>query len=480
MKWGNARNVMPAVRALGLVLAVCLVGIAYGERSLAADWSLAEAAKPYSGQTIHCVGDGYAPFVAYQELSEEFTKITGIKVAWEVADMGVMQTKMIADVMNNTGVYDCDEVASIDVGLWIARKFVSPMSDFIENPNLHDPKFDPLALYIPETLAFSSMADGKIYGLPYHFIPRFMVARKDIAACADEQAAFKAKYGYDLPPAPDTWAQFYDVAEFFTRKAGENLCGKPLAENFYGTAVSFKRYIATQYDFELFLNGFGGVMFEGDGPLKSAQDFVGAGEVAFDSPAAIESLEYWLSLLKFVPPGYLEYTWDNTYSDVCAGNIYSYPTWGDTTPFLEDSSDQGCPAISGKLTYYPVPGTHQTGAEGQAWLIPTSSQHPEATYLFLQWLADPEVQRRCQVMGCTSPEKTAWDGSELDAEGRAQITRQIIDKGYLIARAHPAALSKISTILIDNLQAAARGDMTASDALKDAAAKSRELMSAVQ
>jgi multiple sugar transport system substrate-binding protein len=320
------------------------------------------------------------------------------------------------------------------------------------------------------------MQDGKIYGLPYHFIPRFMVVRKDIAECPAEQAEFQVKYGHALPETPKTWEEFREVAEFFTRKAGQDLCGKALEEDFYGTAVSFKRYIATQYDFEWFLNSFGAVMFEGDGSLASAKDFKGTGGVAFDSPAAVKSLEFWLSLLKFVPPGYLEYTWDNTYSDMCQGKVYTYGTWGDTTPFLEDTSDQGCPKVAGKLAYYPVPGTSQTGAEGQTWLIPKSSKHPEATFLFLQWLASADVARRCQAIGCTSPEREPWYAPEFANEGRAQITRWIIDNKKLLARAHPAALSKISTILIDELQAAARGKKTAAEALKTAAEKSRAAM----
>jgi multiple sugar transport system substrate-binding protein len=446
----------------------------------AAAWSLAEAAKPYRGETIRCVGDGYAPFIAYQKLSDEFTRLTGINVEWEVADLGAMRQKMVADVMNDTGVYDCDEVTSLDVGLWIARGFVVPMFKFLDDPKLRDRQFDPWTAYVPETLAFSSMSGGKIYGLPYHFIPRFMVVRKDIAACTDEQAGFKARYGYELPLKPADWKTFHDVVEFFTRKAGQLLCGKVLAENFYGTAVSFKRHIATQYDFEEFLDGFGGTMFAGDGPLKTgtAQGFEASDQVAFDSPAAIQALTYWLSLLKYVPPGYLEYTWDNTFSDMCKGTLYTYGTFGDTTPYLEDGSSAGCPAVAGKLAYYPIPGTHQTGAEGQTWIIPTSSEHPEATFLFLQWLASAEVQRRCQTMGCTSPERAAWYGAELDHEDRTLITREIIEKGYLIARAHPPALTKISALLVDDLQAAALGKMSAAEALQDAARKSREAMHA--
>lgn len=440
------------------------------------EWSLKEAAKPYAGTTIRCMVDGYAPALAYEKLASEFTDITGIKVEWENADYTVISQKTFADAINNTGVYDCNEVLSIDVGVWMARDFARPVQDFLDDPKLRDPSFNPYEAYVPETLAFSSMENGKIYGLPYHFIPRFMVVRKDIAECPAEQEAFKAKYGYDLPLGPDTWDQFRDVAEFFTRKAGDKVCDQPLSEAFFGTAVSLKRYVATQYDFELFLNGFGGVMFEGDRALKDAQGFTSSNKVEFDSPEAVQSLTYWLSLLKFVPPGYLEYTWDNTFSDMCKGKLYTYPTWGDTTPFLEDSTDAGCPAVAGKLAYYPVPGTHQTGAEGQTWLIPNSSKNPEATFLFLQWLASADVARRCQAIGCTSPQRAPWFSPEYDNEPRSIVTREIIDRSYLIARSHPAALNKISTILIDSIQAAARSEVTPEQALKEAASKSRDLL----
>ena len=431
-------------------------------------WTLEEAAKPYAGTTIKCVGDGYAPFVAYQKLAEEvFTPLTGIKVEWEVGDVGAaLRQKMTADAINQTGVYDCVELPSLDVGLWAAQNFAKPMHEFLADAALRDPSFDPLTAYVPETLEFSSMYEGKVYGLPYHFIPRFMVVRSDIYACADEQAGFKAKFGYDLPEKPATWEQFRDVAAFFTRKAGETLCGTALENDFYGTAVSMKRHWATQYDFEMFLNGFGGVMFDDKG------------DVAFDSETGVKAMEYWLSLLPSVPPGFLEYTWDNTYADMCQGNIYTYATWGDTTPYLEDASDAGCPKIAGKLGYYPVPGTNQTGAEGQAWLIPAASKNAEATFLFLQWLGSFEVQKECQKIGCTSPRRDVWFEKDFDGIGAVEVTRWLIENGKVIARAHPPAMPEISTLLIDAVHAAGRGEMTAAEALKQAGEKSREAIAA--
>jgi multiple sugar transport system substrate-binding protein len=462
-----------ALAGLAGIAGLALAGI--GGAAEAQEWSLEEAAKPYAGETIRCVGDGYAPFVAYEQLAEKFTERTGIEVVWEVGDVGAgMLQKVTADALNDTGVYDCVELPSLNVGLWIARDFVKPIHELLADEKLHNPEFDPFTAYVPGTLAFSSIEDGQIYGLPYHFIPRFMVVRTDIATNPTEQANFKTVYGYDLPLKPATWQQYRDVAEFFTRNAGEELAGETLDEDFYGTAVSMKRHWATQYDFELFLNGFGGYMFEGDGPLETAANFASGDEITFDSASGVEALEYWLSLLDYVPPGYIEYTWDNTYSDMCEGRLYTYPTWGDTTPYLEDP--EGCPKIAGKLTYYPVPGTNLTGAEGQAWIIPTSSKHQEATFLFLQWLASFEVQKECQKIGCTSPRQDVWFDSEFDGIGAVEITRWLIENNKVIARSHPPALSEISTILIDNVHEAGLGEQTAEEALNNAAAKSREAM----
>jgi ABC-type glycerol-3-phosphate transport system substrate-binding protein len=54
--------------------------------------------------------------------------------------------------------------------------------------------------------------------------------RKDLFGDPAEKEAFKAKYGYDLAP-PETWKQYYDIAEFFTRPD----------KNLWGTAEAFVR-----------------------------------------------------------------------------------------------------------------------------------------------------------------------------------------------------------------------------------------------
>ena len=89
-----------------------------------------------------------------------------------------------------------------------------------------------------------------LYGFPQ--MPDLVVNyyRKDVFCDPTEQTNFKAKYNYKLPCTPEemdqiTWDNYKDIGEFFKRKKGEMLMGKPLDDDFYG--VEFQ--VGKGYDF---------------------------------------------------------------------------------------------------------------------------------------------------------------------------------------------------------------------------------------
>ena len=59
----------------------------------------------------------------------------------------------------------------------------------------------------------------------------------------------------------------------------------------------------------------------------------------------------------------MEATWDEEYSEMCAGNLFLMFTWGDTTPYLEIPED--CPGSAGKMTYFAHPGMGPLHSRGQ-------------------------------------------------------------------------------------------------------------------
>jgi len=194
-------------------------------------WNLEEAAKPYQGEQIRVICDGYSPCLAYQNMASSFTEITGIEVQFEIADLQSVQQKILANALTEGKAYDLVQVISWQVGVWAAQDFARPMTEFLENDELRDPNLDPNS-WVQENIDQVARYNGELYGMPMQFVVPFGVFRRDIAANSSERKAFEARYGYEMPldgrallSEMESWNQWYDLNEFFTRDAGELLAG---------------------------------------------------------------------------------------------------------------------------------------------------------------------------------------------------------------------------------------------------------------
>jgi multiple sugar transport system substrate-binding protein len=210
-----------------------------------------------------------------------------------------------------------------------------------------------------------------------------MFYRKDLFSDPTEQANFKAKYGYDLAPA-QTWPQFKDIAEFFTRKKGDNLAGQVLDRDFYGLATAAKRHVATVCEWFNYMWAFGGDVFDQQGNL------------AINSPANLKALTYWTSLTQFAPPGYTSYTWDEVTSAFQQDTVAQSITWGDTGGAVEDPAQS---KVSGKMGYADIPvdpSVNKVVAHYGGWTygMNTDSPNKDAAALFMAWALTPDIQTK--------------------------------------------------------------------------------------
>ena len=135
----------------------------------------------------------------------------------------------------------------------------------------------------------------QLYGFPQ--MPDVVISyyRKDIFCDASEQKNFMAKYKYKLPCAPEemdaiTWDQFHDIGEFFLRKKGEMLAGKPADDDFYGiefqAGKTYDMFTTSAYEF-LWQHG-GDIWDETKQPNAHAVGVV-------NSKEAVASLQHLLS-----------------------------------------------------------------------------------------------------------------------------------------------------------------------------------------
>jgi multiple sugar transport system substrate-binding protein len=242
----------------------------------------------------------------------------------------------------------------------------------------------------------------KLYGFPQ--MPDLVVNyyRKDVFCDATEQKAFEAKYKYKLPCAPEemdkiTWDNYKDIGEFFKRKKGEMLMGKPLDDDFFG--IEFQ--VGKGYDFfttsvyEFLWQAGGDIWDETKQPNAHAQGIV-------NSDVAVKSFEHLLSFVQYMPPEGPTGNLDIFKSDELfrAGKVASNLEW---IGFAESSIHADTSKVADKVAFAQLPGLKtDKGVErwsvigGQPFVLMTwntDAQNKEALDFCKWWLSkDAQIE----------------------------------------------------------------------------------------
>lgn len=392
------------------------------------EWvSLEEAAKPWKGETLRLIGEGLPPLEALEKVKAEFEEITGVNVVIEMYGHEEVIEKTTLDFAGATGTYDLILNPHREIGRYVAAGWIQPLGRFYEDPKLRDPAFNiERDIVSDEWFRETNMYKDTMYGLPFHFITKYLWWRYDLLEHPDEQTAFKAEYGYELPAPPITWDEYLDVAEFFVRKKGETLAGEVLDHDFYGTTIQAARHVATWYGYLNVLYSFG--EREIQLPDNRGDSY---GPVVINTPGAVEALELYVNLLKYSPPGTVTYTWDETQAAQQTGLVAMAMQWDDAVFAVEDPQAS---VAAGKMAYSGIPIQNEkiTQIEGWSFFIPTSSKKPELAWLFMQWAMGGTSQIAQMVGGGQSAIRGTYDNPEIKDLPYAAVSIYLKTKGELV------------------------------------------------
>ena len=305
----------------------------------AAAWSRAS-----EGTSLSMIAEATLNSQVLESLLPDFTAKTGIDVQLEQAPYDSVVQKLTLNATTKQGAYDIVSLPYEFLGAFAEKGWITPIDDRLADKGSYGPGFDPSAI-IPALWKASSVWRDKTYGMPSNSAVMMMFYRKDLFENAAEQAAFKAKYGYDLA-VPSTWKQYRDAAEFFTRKAGSQLAGANLSKDFAGVAMTGKRHVATVLEWLDYGWTYGGGILDPQGNL------------IIDSQPSVDSLGYMAGLRPFAQPGYTNATWDETTATLQQGGAALSITWGDTAGAME-ATDQS--AVVGKMGYASIPTLNDAG-----------------------------------------------------------------------------------------------------------------------
>ncbi len=285
------------------------------------------------------------------------------------------------------------------LGQFYAGGHIRRLNDIIEK----DPELQQLLNRFDESLIYFYMTfpqgnKNNIVGFAHEGDVLLFAYREDLFTHPAERENFKAKYGYDLPqkyedwyPAQLDWYQIRDIAAYFTRKAGDELAGRRLEQDFYGIALHMsKAYdsIACPFGTLLYVHG----EYWWDPETGQVDGYV-------NSPRAKQALEFYKSLIKYSPPNALEIWFDEANSVMQAGRVAMIYNWAGFLPSLFDPTAS---KVYNVVKVVPPPG--HKGADGifrrysniggQPMCINAYSDYAQEALAFIKYWFLPENQKR--------------------------------------------------------------------------------------
>ena len=364
------------------VLSTALVGAA-----------LAQGAPDFSGVTVN-VGSMTGPFIAsaHKAAAESWEEATGGTVNIIEFPFSELYPKYLTAMVQSEASFDVITFAPAwtpDFAPYLSE-MPAAIRETDEWQDIHPVYRDRLMIW--DGVHKSMTMDGDLHALSY---------RLDLFNDADEQAAFKERFGYDLA-APETWDQYYDIAEFFTRPDDE----------LWGTAEAFVR---GGQQFWFFFSHAASYTNHPDNPGSMFFD-PETMEPQINNAGWLRALEEYKKSVEFSPPGALNYNSGDIRTTFAGGRVAMNFDWGDTGTIGADPEQS---QVAGSVGSSLLPGSTEiwnikTGQwdsfdapvrspfmayGGWQTAVPVASENQEAAWHYVEWLTNPDNSMQASITG---------------------------------------------------------------------------------
>lgn len=289
---------------------------------------------------------------------------------------------------------------------------------------------------------FPYAEDGTLYALPYVGNVSLFAYRRDVAS--------------DLGFHPlETWSESLEFAQ-------------AVAENEPDMAPVLFRGVAGNPIVTGFMPIFGSF---------GATVLDDQGRPAFDSPEALNAVEFFLDLAEYAPEGVVSYQSAQVRDSLIGGTgamaIEVWPGW------IGDMEDPDVSEVVGQVQVSAHPREVEPPAPLLGiWMlaIPRDSQHHDEAFDFLRFITSSEIQEEiARETGQAPTTESVHQISDL-VERYHWYPAQLEGLRQGVARPRTEHWSEIESILGDHLQQALVGNMTAREALEATQARVLEVM----
>jgi multiple sugar transport system substrate-binding protein len=321
------------------------------------------------------------PANALVELSKEFEAQSGHTMSFEFVPWPNFADRMLNEL--NSGGQLCDLM--IGDSQWIGGG--AEAGHYVKLNDFFDAQGIDMADFIPATVTgYSEWPKGtpNYWALPAFGDVVGWTYRKDWFERPELQAEFQEKYGRELG-VPATLAELKDIAEFFQ---GREIDGKTV----YGAAIYTERGsegITMGVTNALYNYGF---LYENPDVPYELEGFV-------NSPGAVEGLEFYKALYDCcTPPGSSDWYMGQNIDAYKSGQVALQMNFAFIWPGVELDPNVG----GGRSGYFPNPaGPAGQFAQlgGQGISVVSYSDQQDAALEYIQWFAQPEIQKKWWELG---------------------------------------------------------------------------------
>ena len=366
------RHFMAAGAALGGWAAMGLPRPAWAAASAAQ--TAVDAAKEFAGTEISIVWEAGLQALDPNTFSgPKWKDLTGISVKVIEVATEQMFTKILQEHRAGSGAYDALNVIPAWMPDLVRAGALEDLDPYVDKYGFREELQEIAPVYRDNQMT----VDGKIYGFPDDGDVFVMYYRTDVLGDPKIQAAYKEKYGADLPVPPKTWQEFDQVGSLITEITG----GKP-----YGSGQIRLPPYGQMFFQERFRNE-GGKFFDAS-TMKAT----------VNGPAGVKVFEDWVAENKWMPPGVETWDFGKNLSAFLVGDTamtISWPPYGRWAAGYgtEEKALSWVPKtqVAGKVGYAMPPGGHPELAAGFTLAISSNSKKKVPAYLFIQWLNSNDI-----------------------------------------------------------------------------------------
>ncbi|MEA4908534.1 MAG: sugar ABC transporter substrate-binding protein [Anaerolineaceae bacterium] len=367
----------------------------------------------------------------------QFYEETGIKVTVEQIAYSEMHNKIVVDVSSEGGVYDMFATTNYWLPEFYDGGWVIDQQQYLDNPALYNSDFQ--LDDVSQSLLDANRIDGALLAMPWKFNSQFLYYRTDL-----------------LDAAPTNWDEMLEAAQANTN---DSTVGISLALS--------KTSIMDVYLNLLYQNG--GTLLSED--LKTCN---------LDSDEAREALEYLIELSQYTTDGAINNHWDETAAIFAQGGAAMAPVVNTQVGNVV-SPDKSM--VSDSVGFAELPGKVTSAAASNTWgiAITRNSKNPEAAFLFIQYLMQPDHIK--ELVAATEGSTIPVRGSLLtDADFSTSypwfdvMNAIATTPGHAYAYPMSTQTTAIMEVLAGHVQNAIIGAETVDDALNNAKAEIEALL----